>query len=61
MTDPCAKERQELDAAMKLLSDHRQNPLEWDTSSEEYKNRLAELLQEVEEKEKALKKCEAGS
>ncbi len=61
MTDLCKKEREALENARMQLSNHRANPLDWDTDSEEYQNTLSELVKNVEEKEKALRDCEASN
>jgi hypothetical protein len=61
MPNPCKKEKEELEDAKKQLGDHRSNPLGWDIESEEYQKILAELLEKVAEKQKALEECEADS
>jgi len=61
MIDPCKKEKQELLEAQKELENHIKNPLDWDTSSEEYVNQLTQLRKIVAEKETALKECEANN
>ena len=61
MIGPCKKEKQELLEAQKQLENHIENPLDWDTSSEEFSNQLTQLRKIVAEKEIALKECEANN
>ena len=59
--NPCEKEILERDNAQrdveeirKQIEDHKKNPLDWDTSSPPYRQRLAKLENELIKREKIL-------
>lgn len=56
MSDPCEKERKELDDANKELTKHKGNPMDWE-GNDQYKIALEKLEKNVREKEKTLEDC----